>query len=216
MKIAILGAESTGKTQLAHDLANALHQQNKTVVEVPEVLREWCGHNGRTPRPHEQSAIAVEQARRVESASPSDFLIVDTTALMTAIYSDLLFGDRSLYAFALEHHQRYDLTLVMGLDLPWVADGIQRDGPEAREPVDARLRQVLADKALNYTVIYGSGAARTQGALQAIASYGGMATSRPRKRPSLWKWSCEKCSDAECEHRMFTDRLRMALLKGPG
>lgn len=216
MKIAILGAESTGKTQLARDLADALHQQNKTVVEVPEALREWCEHNGRTPRSDEQSAIAVEQARRVESASPSDFLIVDTTALMTAIYSDLLFGDLFLYTFALEHHQHYDLTLVMGLDLPWVADGIQRDGPQAREPVDARLRQVLADKALNYTVVYGLGAERTQCAMQAIAHGEGMATSRSRKRPSRWKWSCEKCSDAECEHRVFTDRLRMDLLNGPG
>ena len=41
MKIALLGAESTGKTQLAGELATLLRTQGKTVAVAPEVLREW-------------------------------------------------------------------------------------------------------------------------------------------------------------------------------
>ena len=36
---------------------------------------------------------------------------------------------------------RFDLTLVCSPDgLPWQPDGIQRDGPQVRAPVDARVR----------------------------------------------------------------------------
>ncbi|MGZ5787179.1 MAG: AAA family ATPase, partial [Ramlibacter sp.] len=41
MKIALLGAESTGKTRLARDLAAHLCLQGKRAEAVPEVLREW-------------------------------------------------------------------------------------------------------------------------------------------------------------------------------
>ena len=42
MKIALLGAESTGKSRLADELASQLRAQGRSVVVVPEVLREWC------------------------------------------------------------------------------------------------------------------------------------------------------------------------------
>jgi hypothetical protein len=80
--------------------------------------------------------IATEQARAVEQAPPG-WVVADTTPLMTAVYSHMLFDDDSLYPMALAHQALYDSTLVTGLDLPWVADGLQRDGPHAREPVDA-------------------------------------------------------------------------------
>jgi nicotinamide riboside kinase len=89
----------------------------------------------RTGRP-----LPQEQARRVLTALDADVVIADTTPLMTAVYSHLLFDDESLYDFALAHQRIYDATLVTGLDLPWVADGLQRDGPKVREPVDALLR----------------------------------------------------------------------------
>jgi nicotinamide riboside kinase len=170
MKIAILGAESTGKTQLAQSLAKHWTQQGHSALWVPEVLREWCEREGRTPLPHEQLAICQEQAQRVLQAPATDWLVADTTPMMTAIYSDMLFDDVSLYDFALEHQRHYDLTLVMALDLPWVADGLQRDGPHVREPVDRLLRAALARGALPYTVIGGQGEQRTRAALAAISS----------------------------------------------
>jgi nicotinamide riboside kinase len=169
MKIAILGPESTGKTQLAQSLSAHWNAQGQSALWVPEVLREWCNREGRTPQPHEQSDICREQAARVLQASAVDWLIADTTPLMTAIYSELLFADCTLYDFALEHQRHYDLTLVMGLDLPWVADGLQRDGAHVREPVDRLLRAALDEGGLAYQVIHGSGEQRTAAALDAIA-----------------------------------------------
>jgi molybdopterin-guanine dinucleotide biosynthesis protein len=50
-RIALLGAESTGKTQLAQALGLRLQQQGLRVTVVPEVLREWCDRQGRTQGP---------------------------------------------------------------------------------------------------------------------------------------------------------------------
>src|SRR3989338_7643191 len=87
--IAIVGAESTGKTTLAAGLTQALQAEGVSAVMVPEFLREFCDEHGRTPFPHEQLAIAREQTRRiVQSAQQHAVVVADTTALMTAVYSD--------------------------------------------------------------------------------------------------------------------------------
>ncbi len=214
IRIALLGAESTGKTRLAAELAARLHAQGQTVATVPEALREWCERAGRTPRADEQMAIALEQARRADQATAADVVIADTTPLMTAVYSELLFDDCSLYDLALAHQRRYDLTLLTGLDLPWVADGLQRDGPQLREPVDALLRAALARAGLAYQVVYGRGAQRLENALAAINSIA-VHTGIPRatggfdSNPAATAtWSCDKCSDPDCEHGLFTGLLR--------
>ena len=208
MRIALLGAECTGKTQLAADLVQTLNTPAGSAVVLPEVLRAWCTENARTPESHEQWPIARQQAFNVEKTPDPGYVLADTTPLMTAVYSDLLFQDTTLYPFALHHQALYDLTLVMGLDLPWVADGIQRDGPAVRARVDARLRQVLDTEALPYCMVYGTGSARTACALQAIAHHCGTASTSAHKRASSWQWNCEKCSDARCEHQLFSALLK--------
>jgi nicotinamide riboside kinase len=205
MKIALLGAESTGKSRLCGELAAHLRAKGASVAVVPEVLREWCQREGRTPRPEEQMPIAQEQESRVDAAAAtSEVVISDTTALMVAIYSAMLFEDGRLYQFALARQRSYSLTLLTGLDVPWVADGLQRDGPQVREPVDAMIRTALSRAGIGYQVVYGSGPERLDNALAAIAS----AATIPRAAAGLERcrsrqWSCEKCSDPDCEHRLF-------------
>jgi len=211
--IALLGAESTGKTSLAHALATHMRELGWRVALVPEVLRGWCEREGRTPRPDEQRAIAAEQARLVQDATDADLIVADTTPLMTAVYSDLLFQDRSLYPFALQHQRRYAATLLAGLDLPWVADGLQRDGPHVREPVDARVRAALQGAGLPFQVIYGQGEQRLRQALLAITDIAARQGSTlacdtfPSKNRMPSGWSCEACSDPDCEHRLFARLL---------
>jgi len=207
LKIALLGAESTGKTQLAAELVAHLSDHGISAVHVPEVLRGWCDEQGRTPHAHEQADIAQTQAGRV-NAAVATYVIADTTPLMTAIYSHKLFADESLYSFALSHQSSYHLTLVTALDLPWVADGIQRDGPHVREPVDAMLRHALRTGDVPYQVIYGQGLDRLQNAINAINSiatkpipFGRNGSTNQKKRQLTWV--CKKCSDPDCEHQLF-------------
>lgn len=213
-RIALLGAESTGKTHLGEALAEALRSRHGLRTRlVPEMLREWCAREGRTPRPHEQADIAHEQARRVLAVSDADVVIADTTPLMTAVYSEHLFADRSLHDFARAHQTHYDVTLVTGLDLPWEPDGLQRDGPHVREPVDRLLRAALDAAALPYKVVYGQGERRLANALQAIG--GDIRPPDPAREAAQFAidggrraWRCERCSDADCEHRLFSALLR--------
>jgi HTH-type transcriptional regulator, transcriptional repressor of NAD biosynthesis genes len=220
-RIAILGAESTGKSWLAQALAEAIgaakpdaHAQHPTVHTVGEVLRSWCEREGRTPQAHEQAHIAQQQADAVAHAQ-GDWVIADTTPLMTAVYSHLLFDDTRLYPMALAHHALYAHTLVTGLDLPWVADGLQRDGPQVRGPVDTLLRQALDGAGLPYRVIYGQGPQRLNNALLALGLPGtdlAAQTTRDKAQFAINQgrnaWQCNDCSDPECEHTLFTRLLQ--------
>ncbi|MDB5752675.1 MAG: hypothetical protein JWP65_3096 [Ramlibacter sp.] len=207
-RIALLGAESTGKTQLARELATHFQARGLRVALVAEVLREWCARAGRTPRPEEQLPIAQEQERRVDAAAAAhEVVIADTTALMVAVYSGMLFADGTLHLFALQRQRGYQATLVTGLDLPWVADGLQRDGPHVRQPVDQLVRAALQRAGVDFQVVYGRDAARLASALAALASLGFAGRSAARAEPDAsrpWAWNCDKCSDPECEHKLFS------------
>lgn len=208
-RVALLGAESTGKTQLSIELAAHLRGLGLRAEAVPEVLREWCLRERRSPRPGEQLAIAREQERRVdEAAAGADIVIADTTALMIALPAGTLFEESELYRFAMERQRGYDATLVTGLDLPGAPNGLQRDASQAREPVDALVRSLLQRAGLGFQVVYGQGPQRLLSALQALRSAGVLppeavaddATGNARR---AWVWVCDKCSDPACEHRLF-------------
>jgi nicotinamide riboside kinase len=167
--VALLGAESTGKTTLAAEIGAALAARGVEVEVVAEFLREFCDVHARTPRRDEQGGIAATQSARIDAAAGrSDVVVADTTALMIAVYSDLVFADKGLYDEALAAQRRVDLTLVTALDLPWQADGLMRDGAHVREPVDAKLRAALARGAIAATTIAGAGPERVGAALAAI------------------------------------------------
>ncbi len=167
--VALLGAESTGKTTLARDLGTALARRGDAVVVVTEFLREFCDAEGRTPRREEQRAIAAEQSHRIEAAAArAEVVVADTTALMIAVYSEIVFGDTGLHAEATAAHRSYDLTLLTALDLPWLADGLQRDGPHVRTPVDERVQAALREGGIGFTRVGGVGAARLDQALRVV------------------------------------------------
>lgn len=210
--IAIVGAESTGKSLLAPALAQRIREQTGLrCAVVGEFLREWCEREGRTPRADEQRAIASEQQRRiVAAAADHDLVVADTMPLMVAIYSQLLFNDASLLPMAIAAQRGAALTLLTALDLPWVADGHMRDGEHVREPVDRALREQLAAHGLGWSVVGGHGAARLEQAFAAATpllstlapANAGLFTrlaERGAAQPG-WRWVCERCDAPDCEH----------------
>ncbi len=205
MIIALLGAESTGKSALAHAIAQHLQSLGTDAVAVDEYLREWCEQHQRTPHIHEQAHIAATQSQRTATAAAQHRVVVaDTTPVMTAVYSEYVFADTSLYAQALAAQQRIDITLLTGLDMPWQADGIQRDGAHARGPVDTLLRLRLSEAHIGYQVVYGLGAQRLQNAMHCIATPAIFQRAKGEKAIKKWVWVCDKCSDADCEHKLFS------------
>lgn len=167
--VCIIGAESTGKTTLAQTLAAQFD-----CPWVPEYLRGFCSSRGRTPTRHEQSLILETQLIDEMSTQVTarlrnrPFVFCDTAPLLTAIYSDFVFADTSLYTRARAVHSRYALTLLLAPDIAWVADGMQRDGAHVREPITNLIERELAAIDAPSVRIHGQNAARIAAATHAI------------------------------------------------
>ena len=217
LRIAIVGAESTGKSQLAQSLARRLEEDfGLRCACVGEYLREWCDERARTPRADEQWGIAQEQQRRIDQAAARDdvdAVLCDTTPIMISVYSELLFDDRSLDTLARPSQQSADATLLTALDLPWIADGLQRDGPHVRAPVDALVRARLIAWKIDWSLVAGSGQARTDAALDALRPVLRRRAERDVRGSGLFSrlvgsragppgpsWVCERCDEPQCEH----------------
>ncbi len=168
--ICVLGAESTGKTTLTRALA-----AHFDCPWVDEYLREFCDEHGRTPKTHEQSTILHTQrqhevaAQQLAAQQGKGFVFCDTAPLLTAIYSDFVFADTALYASARTLHSNYALTLLLAPDIPWVADGLQRDGEQVRGPITELVRRELVNLQARQTEVSGQGEQRLRAALNAIA-----------------------------------------------
>lgn len=167
--VCLVGAECTGKTTLARALAQRLNG-----LWVPEYLRHFTDQQGRTPQRQEQQHI-LQQQLRLESQAQEwalqqqrSWVFCDTGPMLTAVYSECVFSDESLYLQALALRGRYALTLLLEPDLPWQADGAQRDGVEMRGKVHAVLQRVLTQNAWPLVRIGGSGEHRLRAAVDAV------------------------------------------------
>ncbi|GGC72262.1 AAA family ATPase [Undibacterium terreum] len=151
-RIAILGAESSGKSSLAEQLA--AHYQTEW---VPEYLREFVETHQRVPVEGDQFHIASTQVAREEQAlsRANRFLFCDTTPLMTAIYSHFYFVQADAPLQQLTRARVYDFTIVTAPDLPWTPDGLQRESEAMRQMVHDELLKELQARAIPYLLVSG-------------------------------------------------------------
>lgn len=124
-------------------------------------------------------------------------------------------AQQALAALAATHAATCRATLLGGLDgaTPSKASG-QTPQPCGQERFDACLRGALSEAGVAYRVLYGSENERLRAVLDAIKKIAPKAYDPPAPtvfdqeapaRPArLRAWSCEKCSDPECEHKLFT------------
>ena len=156
-RVAILGAESSGKSTLAAALA----EQHGTVW-VPEYLREFVDAHQRVPREEDQYGIGLTQIAREDAAAlrANGFLLCETTPLMTALYSKVYWGRVDAQLAALDAVHDYALTLVTAPDGPWVPDGLQRESEAVRQSVHALVLANLRARGIAHTVVAGNPAQR--------------------------------------------------------
>jgi NadR type nicotinamide-nucleotide adenylyltransferase len=152
-RIAILGAESSGKSQLAEALASRYQ-----TVWVPEYLREFVDAKQRVPQEDEQLLIAATQLQRENEAAKTAnaWLFCDTTPLMTAIYSRHYFARVDAALEELEQEHDYDFTLVTAPDFPWTADGLQRESAAVRQRIHENLLSLLEERDIPFLLVEGS------------------------------------------------------------
>lgn len=151
-RIAILGAESSGKSTLSEALA-----RRYDTIWVPEYLREFVDTHARVPYEEDQFGIArTQRAREDAAAEQADrFLFCDTTPLMTALYSRVYWGRVDGRLAALDARHDYALTLVTAPDTPWEPDGLQRESEEVRQRVHQMLVETLAARGIAYVLLEG-------------------------------------------------------------
>ncbi len=178
--MAILADHADDSAALAHALDAAVR------ADLPSG-REWL-LQGRTEL----------QAHVLDPAPPTEF--DEATQAGPA-------GEGAIEAAARRHAATYQLTLLGGLEGP---------APDApAEALHARLRGALHAARIPYQVLYGDMQARVRQASNALMALAGVrraTAARAETQPPasscdhplrMRSWSCEKCSDPECEHQLF-------------
>ena len=164
-RVAILGAESSGKSTLAQRLA--AHFQTEW---VPEYGRTYCeGKDAVTLGSHDFEAIAWGQATWEEerAAQATRLLICDTELHTTCTWSDLIVGSRPTWMTDAARNRRYDAVLLLEADVPWVDDGTRVLSLRRAEHT-SRLIAELEAAQRSYVVIRGSYEERFTEACRAI------------------------------------------------
>lgn len=166
-RVAILGAESTGKSTLAAALA-----ARYGTAWVPEYLREFVDTYQRVPFEHDQAGIARTQREReaVLQSKARRFLFCDTTPLMTAVYSMIYWGRVDEQLDALSRVNDYAVTLVAAPDSPWVPDGLMRESDAVRQQVHRLLLATLDERRIPFVLVSGDLPQRVQQVEQVLGS----------------------------------------------
>jgi NadR type nicotinamide-nucleotide adenylyltransferase len=169
-RIVLIGAESTGKTTLATDLAEALE-----TIWLPEYGREYWEAKMARGEPNtwvsaEFAGIARTQCERENSAArvANRVLICDTDAFATRVWHlrYMNFWSPDVDGIA-ARHRRPDLYLLTDVATPFVQDGT-RDGEAIREWMHATFVHELTADGRPFLHLSGSRGERLAAALQAI------------------------------------------------
>jgi len=154
-RVVIMGPESTGKSMLTKELAD-----HYKVAYVEEYGREYTT-DVKAPKELEVDdfyTIAkghddIIFDKLVETTDK--LLIVDTEAITTKLFGELYidgFKDDRLEDII--KYQKFDLYLLLDIDVPWVDDGT-RDFPHLREKHMGMLKKELEGKGIEYQLITG-------------------------------------------------------------
>jgi NadR type nicotinamide-nucleotide adenylyltransferase len=174
-RVVLIGAESTGKTTLAQQLAERFD-----TLWVPEYGREhWerklAGRSLGDPPPswtHQEFVdIAREQQAREDRAArtANRVLICDTNAFATGTWHERYYQARDARVDAIGARDRAHLYLLAAPDVPFVQDGF-RDGEHIRSWMHERFEAQLAHGSVPWHVIDGPYPRRLEAAERLVRS----------------------------------------------
>ena len=167
-KICITGPEATGKSTLARGLADfyGCHW-------VSEYARLYLEKIRRPYKADDLDAIARGQCHSEaileEKSSSSPYLFCDTGPEVVWVWSLYKYGAVSSVIEDLTRSARYDLTLLLDVDLPWVEDPLRENPslPERRHLLQM-YKDLLQDLNRPYRLIQGSGSERLEQAKRCL------------------------------------------------
>jgi nicotinamide riboside kinase len=168
LRVVLTGPESTGKTQLAAQLAREFG-----CLWTPEIAREYLTEHGAGYGPEDVRTMARLQAERsAELAASSAQLVFDDTDVLThRIWYREKYGERDpeLEAMPLEG----DLYLLCAPDLAWAADPLREHPKESDRARHFELYKTeLEHSKKTYAVVSGQGSARKVNAMRTLEAFG--------------------------------------------
>lgn len=164
-KIAVLGAESTGKTELCQQLA-----RHYNTTWVREFARDYFDvHDINHYGTDDLDAIARGQLMLEEQAlaAANRLLICDTTLITIKIWSAYQFNKVSDFITSSIRPHDYDLYLICNNDVPWTADP-QRRNPELRDHLLKWNMHELIKLNCDYHLVEGFGREKLEHAIRLI------------------------------------------------
>jgi HTH-type transcriptional repressor of NAD biosynthesis genes len=163
-RVAVIGAESTGKTTLARNLA-----EHYKTVWVPEYAREYLdnknAHCELSDIPHIAKGQMESESRLARRSNRVMFC--DTDLMTTTVWSDHYFGQCPEWIKQAADEHNYDLCLLTDIDVPWIADP-QRDRPHMRDYFHDLFRRELESRQRRFAIINGSFDERFKKAIRAV------------------------------------------------
>lgn len=169
--VVLIGSESTGKSTLAELLAehfNAPLSKEFARVYVHERQQELRGHD---VEPIARGQVALEDAAHTMALDGGRPLVLkDTDLISTVVYARHYHGHCPHWVMHAAKARRGHLYLHLGTDVPWVADGLQRTSPEAREHLHRLFIDTLLEFGVHAVDITGTWREREATALAAIHS----------------------------------------------
>jgi HTH-type transcriptional repressor of NAD biosynthesis genes len=149
-KVCFYGPESTGKSSMVERMAKKYETEF-----VPEVARELIVTNDFSENDIVRIGLAHDQRISEKLKSANKLLFCDTDAITTQIYSAHYLNVVPPILYELEHKTRFDLYFLMGIDVPWVADGLRDLGHE-REKMFLIFKEALDVRKINYALVHGN------------------------------------------------------------
>ncbi|MCC3344271.1 AAA family ATPase [Psychrobacter sanguinis] len=142
-KVAILGAESTGKTTLCQDLAYYFDTHYTIEFMRPYLQQKW----DLTQTPCEwQDLMPIAEGQMAEENAKAQqanrYLFCDTTLFELMVYAYWYYDKCPQPIEAAANNHRYDLILLTEVDVPWEADDL-RDAPHQRHEISQAFEQAL-------------------------------------------------------------------------
>jgi NadR type nicotinamide-nucleotide adenylyltransferase len=163
-KIAIVGPECTGKSELSKFLAN-----HYKTVWIPEYAREYLDNLG---RPYERSDlinIAQGQLRSEDGGelSAHEIMICDTNLYVIKIWSIVKFGTCDPQILNAIATRKYDLYLLTYVDILWEDDPL-REHPDKRQQLYDFYLAEMINQPVPFVQIKGEREQRRKSAINAI------------------------------------------------
>lgn len=163
-KIAIIGPECTGKTELAEALARHFKTE-----WVPEFARHFIDHLNTPYGEDDLLKIAKGQLEDEDRLAKEarDYLICDTNLIVIKIWSDFRYGHTDQWILDSLATRKYDFYLLADIDIPWKPDP-QREHPHMREYFFNLYQDYLIENKLPFGLVTGLGSDRLKQAVKLI------------------------------------------------